>query len=167
MNHFHLWHFRPDSRAFLSAENLFFHYAGRILLDNLIESLQIGCLVLEVLVLLLRALFSFLRSSLLTFLGIASSGWCQSQLSILPSHPFSFAYQHNCPVRMLSLLRSTSSSRLCVAGHAPSQSCWCSFRSHIRGSTAPWIPLCSGCISLSHPSPSVTFFQSGGTFCVT
>ena len=72
MPHSLLVFFLPDSTAFLIAENLFFHHAGRILLDDLIEGLKIGYLVLEVLVLFSQ--FSFFRSSPLTFLGIASSG---------------------------------------------------------------------------------------------
>ena len=61
MPHSLLMFFLPDSTAFLIAENLFFHHAGRILLDDLIEGLKIGYLVLEVLVLFSQRLVLLLQ----------------------------------------------------------------------------------------------------------
>lgn len=61
MPHNLLMFFLPDSTAFLIAENLFFHHSGWILLDDLIESLKIGHLVLEVLVLLPEGLVLLLQ----------------------------------------------------------------------------------------------------------
>lgn len=63
--------FLPASIAFLIAGSLFLNLQW-MLLDDFIGSLKIRCLILEVLHFLPKSLV--LRSSALTFLGIASSG---------------------------------------------------------------------------------------------